>query len=203
GTLRSTRRNCPHGRLARGTDAVPHSRPPIRRPLVMSSPHITAVEPAAAIPGGRVSLIGRGFPTDAAQLPEILIQERRARIVFASPQRLSVVVPADIAEGGRLGVRIAGQSCDVAFVYVAAPVATGLHQVASPVADQAVNVYVAYSGPRGQQVPVTIFRVAPNGTRETYSSAVVNPTSMAFDPEGRLYVSSRFEGTVYRLSPDG
>jgi sugar lactone lactonase YvrE len=26
---------------------------------------------------------------------------------------------------------------------------------------------------------------------------------MALDPEGRLYVSSRFEGTVYRVSPDG
>jgi sugar lactone lactonase YvrE len=26
---------------------------------------------------------------------------------------------------------------------------------------------------------------------------------MAIDPQGRLYVSSRFEGTVYRVSPDG
>ena len=26
---------------------------------------------------------------------------------------------------------------------------------------------------------------------------------MAFDREGRLYVSSRFEGTVYRVAPDG
>src|SRR5262249_10283158 len=26
---------------------------------------------------------------------------------------------------------------------------------------------------------------------------------MAVDPEGRLYVSSRFEGTIYRVAPDG
>ena len=50
---------------------------------------------------------------------------------------------------------------------------------------------------------MSIFRVRPNGTRETFSSGIVNPTSMAVDPEGRLYVSSRFEGTVYRLLPDG
>src|SRR5678815_3781240 len=28
-------------------------------------------------------------------------------------------------------------------------------------------------------------------------------TSMAIDPQGRLYVSSRFEGTVYRVAADG
>src|SRR5262249_31669709 len=65
------------------------------------------------------------------------------------------------------------------------------------------NLYVTYSGTRGQQVPVSIFRVRSNGMRETFSSGIVNPTSMAVDPQGRLYVSSRFEGTVYRLAEDG
>jgi sugar lactone lactonase YvrE len=50
---------------------------------------------------------------------------------------------------------------------------------------------------------VSIFRVRPNGTRETFSSGIVNPTSMAIGPDGRLYVSSRFEGTVYRVEADG
>ena len=78
-----------------------------------------------------------------------------------------------------------------------------LHQVDNPVIDRSGNVYLTYSGTRGQQVPVSIFRVGPNGTRETFSSAVVNPTSMALDADGRLYVSSRFEGVVYRLAEDG
>jgi len=69
--------------------------------------------------------------------------------------------------------------------------------------DRDGNLYVTYSGTRGQQVPVSIFRVRPNGTRETFSSGIVNPTSLAIDPEGRLYVSSRFEGTIYRVAPDG
>src|SRR4029077_17773617 len=42
-----------------------------------------------------------------------------------------------------------------------------------------------------------------NGTRETFSSGIVNPTSIAADSQGRIYVSSRFEGTVYRLAADG
>jgi sugar lactone lactonase YvrE len=75
--------------------------------------------------------------------------------------------------------------------------------VDNPVFDRAGNLYVTYSGTRGQQVPVSIFRVRPNGTREPFSSGVVNPTSMAIDAAGRLFVSSRFEGTVYRLADDG
>src|SRR5207253_9021430 len=51
--------------------------------------------------------------------------------------------------------------------------------------------------------PVSVVQVRANGTRETFSSGIVNPTSMAFGPDKQLYVSSRFEGTVYRLSPDG
>jgi sugar lactone lactonase YvrE len=132
----------------------------------------------------------------------VLVNAQPARIVFASPNRLSVVVPAELPEGGLVPVRLSGQA-SATFLNLAVPLARGLHQVDSPAIDRAGNLYLTYSGTRGQQVPVSIFRVAPNGTRETYSSAVVNPTSMAFDADGRLHVSSRFEGTVYRLDEDG
>src|SRR5207302_3279524 len=115
---------------------------------------------------------------------------------------LIAIVPAGL-EGGRATVRVAGVPGETAFIDVAAPFATGLHQVDNPVFERDGNLYVTYSGTRGQQVPVSIFRVRPNGTRETFSSGIVNPTSMAIDPQGRLYVSSRFEGTVYRVGDDG
>src|SRR5262249_18469585 len=123
-------------------------------------------------------------------------------VVFASRRRIVVVVPGGL-EGGRIPVRIAGVSGETPLIEVGAPFATGLHQVDNPVFDREGNLYVTYSGTRGQQVPVSIFRVRPNGTRETFPSGIVNPTSMAIDPEGRLYVSSRFEGTVYRVADDG
>jgi len=127
---------------------------------------------------------------------------KRARVVYASPSVLTVVVP-EIAGGGRTTVRIDGVPGETAYVEVATTFATGLHQVDNPVFDREGNLYVTFSGTRGQEVPVSIFCVRPNGTRETFSSGIVNPTSMAIDPEGRLYVSSRFEGTVYRVAADG
>jgi hypothetical protein len=112
-------------------------------------------------------------------------------------------VPSGISDGGPVSISLNDVAIPNAGLELGATIATGLHQVDNPLIDPAGNVYLTYSGTRGQQVPVSIFRVAPNGVRETYSSAVVNPTSMAMDSEGRLYVSSRFEGAVYRIGDDG
>jgi sugar lactone lactonase YvrE len=112
-------------------------------------------------------------------------------------------VPTGVGDGGRVPIRVAGSNGVAASVEVAARFATGLHQVDNPVFDRAGNLYVTYSGTRGLQVPVSIFRVRPNGTRESFASGIVNPTSVAIGPDGRLYVSSRFEGVVYRLEDDG
>ncbi len=167
----------------------------------MSPAHITSIHPASAIPGGRITLEGSGFTVDGERLPDVRIGRERARVVFASPKRLGCIVPA-VAEGGDLAIAVDG-AADLAQLNVGAPLATGLHQVDNPVFDAEGNLYVTFSGTRGQEVPVSIFRVRQNGTRETFSSGVVNPTSMAVDRDGRLYVSSRFEGTVYRLDADG
>ncbi len=162
---------------------------------------VTAVRPAWAIEGGRITIQGTGYPVDRPQLPVVRIGGVRARVVYASSSELGVIVPSGL-EGGRSTVTIDGFD-EEASVGVAAGIATGLHQVDNPVFDHEGNLFVTYSGTRGQEVPVSIFKVRPNGTRETFSSGIVNATSMAIDPEGRLYVSSRFEGTVYRVHADG
>jgi sugar lactone lactonase YvrE len=159
------------------------------------------VHPPAAIEGGRITIHGSGFSVDAPHLPVAHIGSLRARVSFASPSRLILIVPSGL-DGGTHRVHVEG-SDDVGSVRIAGTFATGLHQVDNPVFDRDGNLYVTYSGTRGQQVPVSIFRVRANGTRETFSSGIVNPTSMAIDPQGRLYVSSRFEGTVYRVAADG
>jgi len=169
----------------------------------MSAPRVTEVQPPRATEGGRVTLLGSDFPVDHPLVPEVRVGEFRARVVYASPTRMVIVVPPGITESGRVPIRVGSVPGDTALLEVAAPFATGLHQVDNPVFDREGNLYVTYSGTRGMQVPVSIFRVRPNGTRETFSSGIVNPTSIAVDPAGRLYVSSRFEGTVYRLSADG
>ena len=163
---------------------------------------VTAVQPTQAIEGGRISIQGDRFSVEQPQLPSVRIGDVPARLVFASPSRLDVVVPAGLP-AGPAAVRVDGITGETAFVEVAAPFASGLHQVDNPVFDREGNLYVTFSGTRGQQVPVSIFRVTRSGTRETFSSGIVNPTSMTVGPDDVLYVSSRFEGVVYRVTADG
>ena len=59
------------------------------------------------------------------------------------------------------------------------------------------------AAPRGQEATVSIFRITGNGAREPFVHGLVNPTSMAVGPDGLLYVSTRFEGRVYRIFDDG
>ena len=168
-------------------------------------PQIDSVEPRHACEGGRVVVRGRHLWSGGDQ-PQLWLGETVARPAAASARALTFRVPAGIS--GRVPVRLdpggngAGAS-DGAVLNVGEPIATGLHQVDSPVFDAEGRLYVTYSGTRGQQVPVSIFRVSREGVRETFSSAIVNPTAMALGPDGLLYVSSRFEGSVYKVAEDG
>src|SRR5687768_9392737 len=165
-----------------------------------TGPTISSVRPLRAVEGGRVTIYGSAFPSGRFQT--IPLGEAPARVSFASSSRLVLTVPEDI-EGGPTPVKIPGAPGETVYVSVGARWATGLHQVDNPVFDALGNLFVTYSGPRGQEAPVSVFRVTPSGTREPFSSGIVNATSLAFGPSGQLYVSSRFEGSVYRIKDDG
>jgi hypothetical protein len=165
------------------------------------TPRVEAVDPAYACPGGLVSILGSGLTSDGNP-PRLALDDVPVRAAFASPSRVSFRVPPDLA-GGRHTVHVHGAATPPVSVVVARVFATGVHQVDNPVFDDEGLLYLTYSGSRGQRVPVSIFRVTASGARESFSSAVVNPTSMAWGPDGALYVSSRFEGTVYRVLESG
>jgi sugar lactone lactonase YvrE len=159
---------------------------------------VTSVLPDRAVGRGRVTLHGSGFAVD--DLSDVFLGDVPARISFASSRRLVITIP-DEMDGGPAAVRFGDLT--LAHVSIGAAWATGLHQVDNPLFDPDGNLLVTYSGSRGQEAPVSIFRVTRAGTREPFVSGIVNATSMAFGPDGRLYVSSRFEGAVYRIAGDG
>jgi sugar lactone lactonase YvrE len=121
-------------------------------------------------------------------------------VAFVSPTRLVVLVPSDV-EGDDVSLEI--ENDGASRVEVGVPWATGLHQVDNPAFDHDGRLYVTYSGPRGQEAPVSVFRVATPGAREPFVAGIVNATSLAFGPDRQLYVSSRFDGAVYRVDEDG
>jgi sugar lactone lactonase YvrE len=145
---------------------------------------------------------GDDFPLPAASADDISIGGVPARISFAAPARVAVHVP-EPTPGGAQPVKVSWAPGATLYAEVAQVLATGLHQVDNPVRDASGIIYVTYSGSRGQQAAVSVFRVTRGGAREPFVHGLVNPTSLAIGPDGKLYVSSRFEGRVYRVHDDG
>src|SRR5205823_10146443 len=48
-----------------------------------------------------------------------------------------------------------------------------------------------------------IYCIDANSESRPYLSEMMNATGIAFDREGQMYVSSRFDGTVYRVASNG
>ncbi|CAN5835258.1 hypothetical protein BH24ACI5_BH24ACI5_10890 [soil metagenome] len=160
----------------------------------------TGVRPLGGIEGGWLTIAGDGFPVEP--LPDVRIGAVPARIVTGSARELKVCVPPGL-DGGSTPVRLESAPGESALVQIGAPLATGLHQVDNPAFDRDGNLFVTFSGSRGQQSSVSIYVVRPDGSREPFVTNLPNPTSLAFDPQGQLHVSSRFDGSVYRIAADG
>jgi sugar lactone lactonase YvrE len=152
------------------------------------------------VEGASLTLSGEGFRVDPVE--EVKVGPTIARVLAASSRELRVAVPTGL-EGGETPVRLSRTPGESVSVNLGAPVATGVHQVDSPVFDASGNLYVTFSGTRGQEVPVAVYVVRSDGSREPFVTGIPNPTSMAFDAKGRLHVSSRLDGSVYRVADDG
>src|SRR4029453_11632067 len=163
---------------------------------------ITGVVPMAACERGRITVYGAGFSSPEPLGPQVRLGQHAVRVVAARVSRLTVSIPPGLP-GGTHRLHVDGAEGDLPYIEIGTVVAAGLHQVDNPVVDAEGRLYVTYSGSRGEQVPVSIFRVSPDGTRESLVTGLVNPTAMAFDPQGRLHLTTRFGGIGYRGDANG
>jgi sugar lactone lactonase YvrE len=62
-------------------------------------------------------------------------------------------------------------------------------------------LFVTRSGSRGEELPVTLFRIDISGDVSEYSGDIPNPTGIGFGLDGQMFVTSRLEGVVYKITP--
>jgi len=165
-------------------------------------PHIERVAPAAAIPGGEMTIHGRGFVSRAQARPVVRFGEAEASLALASESRLIARVPEG-ASGGTVRVASDGHESSPHPVHIGIQIADNLNPVANPAVDHEGNIYVTFSGPRGQRVPVSLYKITANYDVKPFLTSLVNPTGLALDREGNLFVSCRNDGTIHRVTSDG
>jgi sugar lactone lactonase YvrE len=164
-------------------------------------PQITEVVPTAAIPGGELQIRGKGLGKEPR--PKVIIGDVDAPIVIGSESYMVVRVP-DGASAGELVISPTEHShsnswtCDIGIQIV-----DNVHPVANPAVDKQGNIYTTFSGSRGQKTPVAVYKVDLNYTPKPFVNDMMNATGLAFDSDGILYVSSRYDGIVYEVTPAG
>lgn len=165
-------------------------------------PHIEGVSPALALAGGEIRISGSGLGPHELRRPKVQFGGLEASVVVSSDAFLVARVPEG-ATSGPVVVATNGHVSNGLPVQVASPIAENLHPVTNPALDLEGNIYATFSGSRGQKVPVAIFKIDTSYNVKPFVVEMMNATSIAFDRDGQMYVSSRNDGAVYRVAPNG
>lgn len=174
-----------------------------------TTPRIDAVSPDVTLPGGEVEVRGANLGSvpigqngSEWRRPVAMLGELAAPVLLSRASRMAIKVPEE-AETGRLRILQNGAQSNAVEVRVANLLATGAHIVSNPVMDNSGNIYLTFSGERGQETPVSVFRIERDGEMRPFVRGIVNATGLAVDYEENLYVSSRHEGKVYKVARNG
>jgi hypothetical protein len=165
-------------------------------------PRIERVAPAAAIPGGEITIYGSGFIPRPGANPVVHFGEAEATLALASETRLIARIPEG-ASTGLVQVSSAGHDSQPFPVSIGLQIADNLHPIANPAVDSDGNIYVTFSGPRGQRVPASLYKITSNYNVKPFVTSLTNPSGLALDHFGNLFVSCRHDGTIHRITPDG
>jgi hypothetical protein len=137
----------------------------------MSDPmRITRVEPAAGISGGEVTVAYAGVTAEGSRGLGVLFDAKPAHITAIGRGRALVSIPELSAEGGIEVVLLTAeprQSSGANFMIGRSW--RRVHPVANPTFDpRDGSLYVTRSGTRGENVPVSIFRIASDGESKIF-----------------------------------
>jgi hypothetical protein len=161
---------------------------------------LTRVWPARAIPGGEVVLDGENFAPRSSEFA-CLIGGQESHLTGSSSRRLLALVPEE-GETGPADVTVQGSA--PLKLTVGKKLASDMHMVANPAFDPTDgSLILTRSGSRGQQLPVTLFRLEPDGYLDEIPVEFMNPTGVAFAASGQLFVTNRADGLACRVSRTG
>lgn len=146
-----------------------------------------------------MSIECEGFHPEIGGQQAVFLDGIKCRITAASSRRVLAYLPGDVIVDGRssLYVESGGSGTAPVRVSVGRLLANDMHIVANPAVDPKDNSLVlTRSGSRGQQLAATLYRLEPDGYLDELPAEILNPTGIAFAPDGELFVTNRAEGRV-------
>jgi sugar lactone lactonase YvrE len=171
----------------------------------MAQPVIESLLPGAGIEGGEVVITCRDFTFSTYDQARVKFDGAETRPISTSPNRVIAPVPSGrLIQSGEIQVTLEanGASSEGRAFIVGRKLSDNLHPVANPAYDRDNGaIYTTLSGTRGQKVPVSVYKITPDGESEPFLTDITNPTGLAFSPDGEMFITSRYDSSVYRVTP--
>jgi sugar lactone lactonase YvrE len=166
---------------------------------------ILSLHPSNAIVGGEILLKCEDFRVSDDVDCRVFFDDIDAHIVGASASRVLATVPDNLTmPNAEIYLENGEDVSNKLSLTVGEKLVGDMHIVANPAVDPNDNsIVLTRSGSRGQELPVTLFRLEPDGYLDELPIEFMNPTGVAFASSGQLFVTNRAEGKVCRISRDG
>lgn len=163
---------------------------------------IITFDPPYAIQGGEILIECEGFTVGDFGKYGCFFNGQPARLVGASATRILAIVPDNLdSTAVEVYLESGGEKSEPKIVTIGKKLAEDLHMVANPAIDPSDDsIILTRSGSRGQQLPVTLLRYEKDGFLNEMAADILNPTGLAFDQSGLLFVTARADGEVCRIT---
>jgi sugar lactone lactonase YvrE len=162
---------------------------------------IISVSPRYAIAGGEIVVDCKGFEISDLGTYGCFVGGVACKIVGASATRVVALVPDDVDPSyTHVHLESGGEQSNSYEIVVGQRLVSDMHIVANPAVDpKDDSIVITRSGARGQELPNTLYRLEPDGYVDELPAQIKNPTGLAFDEVGDLYVTNRSDGEVARV----
>ncbi len=166
-------------------------------PMELNDLTINKVTPSIGLPGGQLTIHCQGFKPGI--FSKVFLGDIEADIISASEDRVIVWLPESPQCLG-ITLKVEERVSPVFPFASTIRLASDLHPVTNPVVAPDKTIITTISGSRGQQIAQPLVRITRKGEKVPFPCEIMNPTGLAFDKDGQLYISSRNDGTVLRYT---
>ncbi len=163
---------------------------------------IAGIKPLVGISGGDVTMYCSGLNPFDLEEDSLHFCGSEPLIEAASTNKIVAHIPEKLSNDDVYIIQD-GIKSNIFKFHISPLIASILHNVDNPAITKDGKIFATFSGSKGQITPASIFAIDKSSHKVPFISGIINATSLLIGRDGFLYISSRYDGKVYKSELSG